>query len=225
MSPCASYCHYSSISEAVVIILDLPTCPFPMNYQKTCVWLALSEHLMKQRMSSLSSRRDRLQWGKCSKGYKTSGWDPGKASWRRWHSNWVLKGRETLKRQGWGWRQGLGCEEEVGQTLQACLICHSGVPSRAGSGQGKKVGCVYFVKTSRCSDLSPVLSRKGLWAGAECEGRVKEAGGKKAVWAESELSLQWQALGEPMKRDQVRAGLKEDSSDKQAESRDTHVLE
>lgn len=54
---------------------------------------------------------------------------------------------------------------------------------------------------------------------------MKEAGGKKAVWAESELSLQWQALGEPMKRDQVRAGLKEDSSDKQAERRDTHVLE
>lgn len=56
------------------------------------------------------------------------------------------------------------------------------VPSRAGRGQGRQVECVYFVKTSRCSDPSPVLSRKGLWAGAECEGWVKEAGGQKVFW-------------------------------------------
>lgn len=46
-------------------------------------------------------------------------------------------------------RTGLCWEEEVGQTVQACLGPELPLLSQAESGQGRKVGRVYFVKTMR----------------------------------------------------------------------------
>lgn len=62
MSPGALYCHYWSISEAVVISCWLVYRPLSRELPEGRSVTGLNEHLINERMSSLPSRRHRLEW-------------------------------------------------------------------------------------------------------------------------------------------------------------------